>query len=157
MDIKSYLKEKGIEFKSFEHPPVFTCEEAEKQRIYAEIRGIHSKNLFLKERKSRRFYLVILPADKRLEIRELEAVLGDKLKFANENDLKEILDLTQGSVSPFGLINDKGHKAVVVIDKKVWYSDFVSFHPNVNTETLELSGRDFQKYIKSLSNKLKII
>jgi Ala-tRNA(Pro) deacylase len=157
MDIKNYLTEKGIEFKSFEHPAVYTCEEAEKQRIYTEIRGTHSKNLFLKERKSRRFYLVVLPADKKLDIGELGNALGDKLKFANEDDLKGILGLTPGAVSPFGLINDTEHKVIVVIDQKVWHSDYLSFHPNVNTETLELSGRGFQKYIKSLGNQLKIV
>jgi len=157
MEIKGYLREKGIKFKEFKHPAVYTCEEAEKFHVYDKIRGIHSKNLFLKERKSRRFYLVILPAEKKLSIDELGKKLNDKIKFANEEDLKSILGLTPGSVSPFGLINDKGNKTKIVIDSKVWDSDFVSFHPNTNTETLELAKEGFHNYVKSLPNELMLI
>ena len=88
---------------------------------------------------------------------ELSEIVNDKIKFANENDLKEILSLSSGAVSPFGLINDKEGKVKVIIDKEVGESDFVSFHPNINTETLELSREDFHKYIKSLKNELILI
>ncbi len=157
MDIKQYLKNLNIEFRTFSHAPVFTCEQARKERIYENIKGIHCKNLFLKDRKSRKFYLVVMPENKPLNIEELGNLLGHKLKFANEDNLKQLLELTPGSVSPFGLINDKENKVCVVIDKKVWNSEYVSFHPNINTETLELKGEDFQKYIKSLNNKLILI
>lgn len=157
MDVKTYLNNKGIPFTSFSHSPVFTCEEAEKERAYEKIRGIHSKNLFLKERKSKRFYLVILPAEQKLDLKEIEKKTNDEIKFANEDDLKNILGLTKGSVSPFGLINDLEHKTIVLIDKRVWGSEYVSFHPNVNTETLELLGKDFKAYISSLGNKFELI
>ncbi len=153
--IKQYLKEIGINFKTFTHPAVYTCEEAEKYN--KDIRGIHSKNLFIKNKKSKRFYLVILPAEKKLEMDKLEEALNDKVKFANATDLNAILGLSTGAVSPFGLINDNEKKVKIVIDKKVWQSDFVSFHPNINTETFELSKEDFHKYIKSLNNELILI
>ncbi|MBS3140404.1 hypothetical protein J4479_05370 [Candidatus Woesearchaeota archaeon] len=88
---------------------------------------------------------------------KLGAIAGDKLKFANEDDLKELLGLTSGAVSPFGLINDKERKVDLLIDKAIWESDYVSFHPNVNTESLELKKEDFHKYIKSIGNKYLII
>lgn len=155
--IKQYLKEKQIEFKSFEHPAVYTCEEAEKHSYTQGIKGIHSKNLFLKNRKSNKFFLVLLPAKKQFNFKIFEGILNEKLKFANENNLKEILNLTPGAVSPFGLINDKEHKVKVLIDKEIWESDFVSFHSNINTETLELTKENFHKYIKSLNNEVEII
>ena len=155
MEIKKYLKEIGIEFKLHKHPPVYTCEEMEEYS--KDIKGIHSKNLFIKNRKSKKYYLVILPAKKNFNFKKFEELLNEKLKFANENDLKHFLGLTSGSVSPFGLINDEEHKVEILIDKEVWNSDFVSFHPNINTETLELNGKDFQKYIKSLKNKLTLV
>ena len=127
------------------------------QKYNKNIRGIHSKNLFVKDRKSKRFYLVILPADKKLNLEELDKKLGDKLKFANENNLKEILGVESGAVSPFGLINDKNNNAIVVTDNKIWNSDYVSFHPNINTETLELTKEDFHKYLNSLKNRINII
>lgn len=88
---------------------------------------------------------------------KLSGILEDKLKFANEADLKEILGLETGAVSPFGLINDTENKVILVIDEAVWNSNFVSFHPNVNIETLELSKTDFHKYIDSLDDELRII
>ena len=155
MKVKDYLKEKDIKFKEFEHPPVYTCEEAEKYN--KEIKGIHSKNLFIKDRKSKRFYLIVLPANKKLDMDKLSDILSNKIKFANENDLREILGLETGAVSPFGLINDVENRVILVIDKLVLESDFVSFHPNINTMTLELDKKEFEKYIKSLKNEVKIV
>ena len=154
-DIKEYLEKLKIKFEVFTHPPVYTCEEAEKHT--KNIKGIHSKNLFLKDKKSKKFYLVILPASEKIDLKKLGEKLNNKLKFASESDLKQILNLTAGSVSPLGLINDSTNKVEVIIDAKVWNSKYVSFHPNINTETIELNKESFHKYIKSLKNNLKII
>ncbi len=156
-EVKDFLTKHAIEFKKFEHPPVFTCEDVKQHDHLKEIKGVHSKNLFLKDKKSRRFYLVIIPEDKKADLRELGMIVNEKLKFANDEDLNHILNTTSGAVSPFGLIFDKDKRTEVLIDKKVWHSDFVSFHPNINTETLEISGRAFQKFIKSLDCKKRII
>lgn len=155
MQIKEYLKEKNINYTSHSHPPVLTCEEA---KLYSKnIRGIHSKNLFLKDRKSRRFYLLILPEFEQVDMNSLSETLQDKIKFANADNLKDILNTTTGAVSPFALINDVNHEVKLVIDKRVWGSEFVSFHPNINTETLELTHDEFHKYVNSLKNELVII
>ncbi len=155
MEIKQYLQKLKINFKTILHPAVYTCEQAKAHD--SELRGIHSKNLFLKSKISDKFYLIIIPADEKLNIKQFESLLKDKLTFANETDLKQILSLTPGAVSPFGLINDKESKTSIIISKKIWNSDYVSFHPNINTETLELKSEDFHKYISSLKNKLIII
>ena len=155
MEIKKYLKDMNLNFKTFSHPPVLTCDEAEKYN--SEIKGIHSKNLFLKNKKSNRFFLIIIPSKVKLELKRFEILLNEKLRFANEDELKNILNLSTGAVSPFGLINDTNSKTEIIISKDVWNSDFISFHPNINTETLELSKQDFHKYIESLKNKLMII
>ena len=155
MDIRGYLASLGIGFREFRHPPVYTCEEANKYN--KEIRGIHSKNLFLKERKGRRFYLVILPEHKRASMEELGKIVDEKLKFANDDDLISILGVHAGSVSPFALINDKEHRVKVMIDREVWDSEYVSFHPCINTETFELLGKDFHRYIESLDNDRRVL
>ncbi len=157
IDIKSYLKENNINFKTTSHPPVFTVEESKRLRLHEKIKGMHTKNLFLKDRKSKDFYLVILQADKKLDIENLGKMLGKRVKFANADDLKNLLGVHPGSVSPFGLINDKEHKVKVLINKNVWDADTVSFHPNINTETLELTKEGFHKFIKSLKNTFDII
>ena len=157
MDIAKYLENLGVKFQVYTHPAVFTCEDAENCTEYKSIKGIHSKNLFLKERNAKRFYLVILQIDKKLDLKEIEKVSGDKIKFGNENELKNLLGLTKGSVSPFGLINDLKHETIVYIDTLVWHSEYVSFHPNVNTQTIGLTGKDFQKYIEATCNNYKLI
>ncbi len=157
VDVKEYLTGRGIRFKVFEHPAVFTCEEAKQHHVYKNIRGVHSKNLFLKDKKSRRFYFLIIPEDKKANMDDIGVIVNDKLKFANEVDLQKILHLTPGSVSPFGLINDEEHKVEVLIDKEVWESEYVSFHPNINTGTLELNRDDFHKYIETTGNKYRIL
>jgi len=155
MDIKRYLKQLEAEFKTFKHPPVFTCEEAEKYSN--NIRGIHSKSLLLKGKKSEKFYLVIIPANERLDTKKLSELTNNNLEFADDKDLTKVFGVSVGAVSPFALINDKKTSINILIDKDIWNSDFVSFHPNINTETLELTSPDFHKYINSLKNNLKII
>ena len=155
LEIKQYLKQQDIPFKTFEHPAVYTCEEA--KQYTQGMKGIAGKNLFLKNKKSTKFYLVILPPEKRLDMNRLGEHLGEKVKFANEDDLLRLLQLTAGAVSPFGLIYDKTHEVEVVIDKEVYASAFVCLHPNINTETLELSREGFRKFLQSLSITVKVL
>ena len=154
-NVKKYFEELGIKFVVHKHPAVYTVEEANKY-----IKGdkfLHCKNLFVKDRKSRRFYLIILPAEKKLSLNDFENELNEKLKFANEKDLEEILDIYPGAVSPFTLINDKEHKVIVVVDKDIFDSEKVGFHPNDNTETWEISSEGLKKYLDSLDNEMRII
>ena len=156
-DVKQYLFEQGIQFQVFQHAPVFTCEEAKEHSIYQNIRGVHSKNLFLKDKKSKRFFLLIVPEHIKVNMDEVGLLVSERIKFANVMDLQEILHLTPGSVSPFGLLNDKEHKVEVLINTEVWESEYVSFHPNINTETLELAKDDFHKYIKIIGNEYRVL
>ncbi len=156
MGIKEYLQNLCIDFKEFKHPAVFTVEEA--MVHFKPIRGVHSKSLFIKDRKSRRFYLLVLPFEKRADLKGLAEQLNDKqLKFASEENLKEILGLLPGCVSPAGLVNDKELKVKVVIDEEVWNSEFASFHSDNNVESIELKKEDFHKYIDSLGNEKVIL
>jgi len=152
MEIKNYLKQLNINFKEYKHLPVFTVEEAYKYR--EKIRGIPSKTLFLKDRKSKRFYLIIIRANKKLDTEKYENLFNEKLKFANENDLKNVLEVRGGAVSPFGLINDKKSTVKAGINKEIWEPDYVIFHLNVNIETLELKKEDLHKHIESLKNEM---
>ncbi len=155
MDVKKYLKKNSIEFKIHRHEPLFTCEQAKK--IINKIGDIHAKNLFLKNKKSKdKFYMIILPMDKNLDIKKFEKKLNTKLSFAKPEELKEILGLTPGSVSPFGLINDKNLQTKLLIDKKIFTSESIGFHPNINTETLELTKENFHKYLNTLKNKIEV-
>ena len=155
-EVIQYLKENKITFKEHFHSPVFTVEQARKQ--YTNIKGTHCKNLFLKDSVKQKYYLIVLNFDNNTSISELRKTLNaKKLSFAKPEELKQKLKLTPGSVSPFGLINDKTHEIILVINQKVWDSKTVSFHPNINTSTLELEKQEFHKIIKNFQNQLILI
>lgn len=150
------LAELSIPYECHEHPPVPTVEEAEKH--WAGIAATHCKNLFLRNQKGNRHYLVILPHLKRVDLRAVADQIGDgKLSFASPDRLMKYLGLLPGSVSPFGLINDAGRAVRVVLDRDLKTAARVSFHPNVNTRTLVISGEDFQRFLSSTGHIVQYI
>lgn len=156
VNVEEFLKSKGIEYILHEHPAVYTCEEAEK--YCGGIPGLSCKNLLLKDKKSVRYFLVILPAEKRANFKKIGEIVGEKqVTFASTEALQEKLGLETGAVSPFGLLNDKNHEVEIYVDRKIYYADIVSFHPNKNTASLELSGTMFRKFLRAIENKTKVI
>ncbi len=146
--LKEYLEEHNIKYKTHEHPAVFTVEESEKI-IISMPEVFHTKNLFLKD-EGNKFFLVCMNAFKRLDLKSLKEKLNakKKLTFANPEELKKHLNLTPGSVSIFGMIYSKN--ATLLLDKEVWDAKQVGFHPNMNTSTLELKHEDLKKFYDSL-------
>jgi Ala-tRNA(Pro) deacylase len=153
-DIYKILNDLNISFTEYTHPPVFTCEEAEKYNRG----GAKIKNLFLRNKKGSKYFLVILEALKNVDLKSLsESVDENKLGFASEERLAKYLNLKTGSVSPFGLINDKNKEVIVVLDKDLMNCEKLNFHPNMNTATIQISKDDFLKFIEWCGNKLLII
>jgi Ala-tRNA(Pro) deacylase len=141
----------GIAYTRHDHPPVATVEEA--VRHWADIPATHCKNLFLRNQKGDRHYLVIVEHAKRVDLRRLAEQIGDgKLSFASPERLKSYLGLTPGSVSPFGLINDSSRAVRVVIDRDLKAATRLSFHPNINTVTLTIAGADFTRFLEACGN-----
>jgi Ala-tRNA(Pro) deacylase len=144
----------GIPYVRHEHPPVATVEEAE--RHWGELKGTHCKNLFLRNYKGNRHYLVIAPVTRGIDLKRLNAALGeDRLSFASPERLRRWLGLESGSVSPFGLLNDMTRHVRVVCDVSLRAGGAVGFHPNVNTATLEISLADFEKFLASCGNDVR--
>ena len=145
------LRELAIPFARREHPPVATVEEAE--RHWSGLDAAHCKNLFLRNQKGTRHYLVILAAAKKADLRAVAEQVGDgKLSFASPERLMTHLGLTPGSVSPFGLIHDRNHNVRVVIDRDLRSAPRVAFHPNINTVTFTVAYGDFQKFLDACGN-----
>ena len=141
----------GIDFTRFTHPPVFTVEEAE--RYWESIPAAHCKNLFLRNAKGTRHYLVVLAHSKKADLRALSARLGDdKLSFASADRLMRFLHLTPGAVSPFGLIHDSAREVIVVLDADLAGTERIGFHPNVNTATISLLTADFLRFLEARGN-----
>ncbi len=151
--VYDYLDALEIEYVRHEHPPVFTVEEA--NQYWQGIEGGHAKNLFLRNNKGNKHYLVVLEETKSADLRSLSEKLGaGKLSFASERRLGEHLGLETGAVSPFGLINDTGKSVTVVIDKDLSKYEKVNFHPNVNTATITLNYKEFVKFLKHCGNEV---
>ena len=149
-----YLDDMGISYTRHEHPPVYTVEEAEK--YWKDITGAQAKNLFLRDNKGKRHFLVVLEHSRVASLDELSRKLNaGKLSFASERRLEKYLGLGTGAVSPFGLINDKDNKVEVVLDENLKkHHQWVNFHPNVNTATTTLSVEDFLRFIESTGSKI---
>ncbi len=147
------LDELGIEYTRYEHPPVYTVEEA--QQYWKDIKGAHAKNLFLRNNKGNRHFLVVLEQSKSADLKDLSAKLAaGKLSFASERRLQEHLGLETGAVSPFGIINDEKKAVTLVLDRSLQKQESVNFHPNVNTATINLSFKDFEKFLKHCGNQI---
>jgi len=149
--VLEYLEGLGIAVEHYTHPPVFTVEEAE--RYWADIPATHCKNLFLRNAKGTRHYLVVLRHARTADLKELAARIGDdRLSFASPERLQRYLGLTPGSVSPFGLIHPGARDVTVVLDADLARAERLGFHPNVNTATITLTAADFFRFLDSRGN-----
>ena len=120
-----------------------------------ELLGIHiCKNLFLCNRQKTRFYLLLIPGDKHFLTRELSGQLGvSRLSFADAEHMLRYLDITPGSVSVMGLLNDKENNVQLVIDRNVVKAEWFACHPCINTSSIRFSMKDFlEKIIPALKH-----
>lgn len=135
----------------YEHPAVPTVEEA--VRYWKDLDATHCKNLFFRNHKGNRHYLVILDHRRVLNIRDLEQRLKQgKLTFASPKRLMKYLGLTPGSVTPFGLINDTDRHVHLFLDKQLQHSERISFHPCINTASLVIAYSDFLRFLEHQGN-----
>jgi len=149
-NVEEFLRVQNIEFVLHEHPAVFTCAQAE--TYCADIPGLACKNLFLQNDKKTTYILFVLPAHKKANLKKLSEQLGEKkLRFASEEDVQKILALEPGSLTPFGLLNDEEQCVILCLDTEVLHAEIVTFHPNRNTATLELTQDMFQKYLHCIN------
>jgi len=147
-DLFAFLDRLGIEHSTIEHPPFFTVDEG--REWHDKIPGLHCKNLFIKDRKGG-IWLVVLPADKRADLGRLEKLLGaPRFSFARPDILQEVLQLTPGSVTPFGLINDTNRRATVVLDEAMFDSEWMNVHPLHNAASTTLRSADLLKFVRAL-------
>lgn len=150
------LKKLDINYELRNHPAVFTCVEA--TRYTSDLVGTHCKNIFLRNRKGNKHYLVTIEENKKLNMKKLEEKLSEKnLSFASEKRMIKYLDLTPGSVSIFGLINDIEKEIIVILDNDLLNEKYINFHPNDNTATITISIDDFNKFLDWSGNEVNKI
>lgn len=146
MDLYSVLERLNIQYEEVSHPAVYTVEEA--RALGRLLDGMDCKNLFLRDGKKKHYILAVFPAPKQIDLKNLGSALELKgLGFASPDDLKSMLGLTPGSVTPFGIINDSEQKVTVVLDRDLIGNQLL-FHPNVNTKTISVSCDDLLRFIE---------
>ena len=151
LDLLTMLSKHNIKYDIHDHPSLHTVEESKKLR--GKIEGIHTKNLFLKNKKNN-FFLFSCQESTTVDLKQLKKVLNlGNISFAGDLYLKNILGVKPGSVTPFGLINDQNNEIKFFLDKKILYHKKVNFHPLVNTSTVSLDTKDFLLFMKK-NNKL---
>ena len=136
-----FLDSLGIEYKRADHEALMTMEacEAVDQLLGAQI----CKNLFLCNRQETAFYLLMIPDTKVFHTKDLSAQIGSaRLSFAKPEYMEKFLDITPGSVSVLGLMNDKEHQVKLLIDEEVLNSEYFGCHPCINTSSLRMRTAD---------------
>ncbi len=150
------LQALNIKYEVIYHPPTPTVEDA--LMYWKDLEAVHCKNLFLRNHKGNRHYLVVFDCMKQLNIRDLEQRLKQgKLSFASPERMNRYLGIAPGSVSPLGLINDTEKHVTVFIDRHLLNAKKLSFHPNENTASLSLATADFVRFLKTSGNEFHFL
>jgi Ala-tRNA(Pro) deacylase len=154
-ELLAFLEQHGIATTTVEHPPLHTVEES--RALRGEIPGGHTKNLFLKDKKDQ-VYLVVAEEDAVIDMKSLHRVIGSaRLSFGKPELLSELLGVVPGSVTPFGVINDKDGRVAVVLDRALLRHDRLNFHPLRNDATTTIGRDDFLAFLKRASHPPRIL
>lgn len=164
--VYNYLNVHNIPFTSYNHPEGKTIEEA--KRWWKDDGSVHCKNLFFRNHKGNKHYLVCFDCDHDLAIHDLEQKLKasllnagktspGKLSFASPERMMKYLGLEPGSVSPFGLINDAEHHVYLFLDENLRNAPTLSFHPNDCRGTVVIKNKDFATYLSCVGNEYEYI
>ncbi|WP_181705062.1 prolyl-tRNA synthetase associated domain-containing protein [Chthonobacter rhizosphaerae] len=147
-DLFAFLDQLGITHSTVEHPPLFTVEES--QGLRGDIPGGHSKNLFVKDKKSRLF-LVTAREDAKLDLKTIHTAIGGsgRVSFGSGELLEEVWGVKPGSVTPFGAINDTDGRVTVVLEKALLALEPVNFHPLRNTATTSIAPADLIRFLEA--------
>ena len=146
-DFLAFLDGNGFVYQRIEHPAVFTCAEAETHR--PAMPAVSTKNLFLCDKKARRFFLAVTACERTVNLNDLSTRLGvAHLRFGSEENLMRLLGVTRGSVTMMGLVNDTEHKVELWIDEGIWEGDTFLSHPLVNTATLILARSELLRFFE---------
>ncbi|UCG11396.1 MAG: prolyl-tRNA synthetase associated domain-containing protein [Deltaproteobacteria bacterium] len=153
-DLYKFLEEHNIEYERHDHPPVYTVEDV--NRLVPPLPAAKTKNLFFRDEKGRRYFLVVVPAEKRVDIKRLPGVIGSsRLSFGSPNRLNKYLGVEPGAVSVFAIVNDSNKVVEVIIDEASWMSEAFQFHPLVNTSTLLITRENLSLFLELTGHKTK--
>jgi Ala-tRNA(Pro) deacylase len=150
------LKDLNINFSYHEHPPAPTIEIA--MKYWKDLDATHCKNLFFRNHKGNRHYLVVFECNQNLEVKALELMLKQgKISFASDWRLEKYLGVQAGSLSPLALVNDNENHVHLFLDENLLKADKISFHPGINTASIIISFIDFKRFLSWIGNSYEFI
>jgi Ala-tRNA(Pro) deacylase len=156
MDIDAFLHELGIHAERHEHAAVMTVEESE--RLVPPLPGAKTKNLFLRDGKGRRHFLVTVRHDVPVDLNALASIIGaGRLGFASPERLQKHLGVTPGSVTLLALCNDPTRAVEFIIDRALWEAPALQAHPLINTATMILSHADLERFLAATGHTPRIV
>ena len=158
-EIRSYdlLDSLGISYQRIDHEAAMTMEAC--AEVDAALDACICKNLLLCNRQCTDFYLLLIPGDKTFKTKQLSAQIGSsRLSFASGERMEELLDITPGSLSLLGLMNDKENRVQLLIDEDVLKGEYFGCHPCINTSSLKIKMSDVtQKLIPAMGHTPRIV
>ena len=156
IDIYRFLDEQDIAYRRVDHPPVYTCREAEEK--VPPLPGMHTKNLFVRDRRGKRHFLVTVGYDKQIDLKALGGALeAGKLGMASPGRLAKYLGVEPGSVTLLGVVNDRDGAVEVVVDEAVWAAEALLCHPLVNTATLSIARSDVERFMQATGHAVRVV
>ena len=148
------LKKENYNIKVHQHDELFTVEDSKKLR--GEIEGAHSKNLFLKNKKNK-FFLLSCDEEEKIDLKKISKSLNlGNISFAKEEYLDQYLKIKPGSVSPFALLNNKNGQVSFYLEKTLYESKHINFHPLINTLTITIETNKFIEFMIEYNKKVHI-
>jgi Ala-tRNA(Pro) deacylase len=159
MDEKEFLHlldSHDFRYERIEHPAVYTCAEAEQHRPHQP--AVSTKNLFLCDKKGRRFFLVVTACEKNMDLMSLAGQLGvPRLRFGSQENLLRMLGVTRGAVTMMALVNDSAHQVELWFDDEIWQEPVFQSHPLVNTATLLLSRETLLRFFALTGHSIHLL
>lgn len=152
-EIYKYLNDRKINYEITNHQAVYNMDELDD--VDLPYKEFDAKNLFVGDDKKNNYYLITIEWDKRVDLKEFRKKYHTSpLSFAKEEELLSILNLTSGSVSHLGLLNDKKKKTIFFIDNYFEDNSLIGIHPNDNTATIWLKAKDLITIIEEHGNQV---
>ena len=156
MSLETFLAEHRIAAQRIEHPAVMTVEESE--RLVPPMPGAKTKNLFLRDKKGLRHFLVTVAANRAVDLNALGAVLrAGRLGFASPERLEKHLGIKPGAVSLLALINDGDGAVEFVIDRDLWEASAIQAHPLVNTATMIVQHDELERFLDATHHAPRVV
>ncbi len=154
--LESELERLGVDYLRIEHPAVFTVEQSE--TLVPPMDGARTKNLFLRDKKGARHFLLVAAHDKRVDLKRLGEQLQAKgLMLASDERLAKFLGVTPGAVSVLALVNDTGGDVELLVDREVWAAAAILAHPLVNTATLAIPREGLERLLSGTGHVPQVI